>query len=300
MQSYHKSACWHILCLFTICSNSKPRVRETNSMKKLLLIAGIVVSTSVLADQVRTVDNYGPYQTGSGGEFTLQVMDNSLSPDLNPYLAHYASVALNQYSGSIPSSPTTPNFQTFCVEGSEFIYPNTVFDVSLGQVTQFGGGSPTSLTVGAAYLYYAFAKGLFNGVGISPNYNYANVFSGSFPNGRDTSAGQLQNAIWWLMGQEGQVYNAANPYEYLVQNHIASPFALNSSLANPISVSVLSLWATTPDDVSHIGDPNYARQDQLILTGDQGFNLVPDGGLTVAMLGMAFSTLAYFNRKQRA
>jgi hypothetical protein len=269
-------------------------------MKKLLLLAGMVATTSVFADQVRTVDNYGPYQTGSGGEFTLQILSSNVGPAMVSYLSHYASVALNQYAGSVPSSPTTPNFQTFCVEGSEFIYPNTVFDVSLGQITQFGGGNPKNLTIGAAYLYYAFSKGLFNGVGIMPAYDYANAFNLAFPNGRDTSAGQLQNAIWWLMGQESQVYTASNPYEYLVQNHIANPFAYNSSLANPISVSVLSLWATTPDQLSHVGDANYARQDQLILTGDQGFNLVPDGGLTVAMLGFAFSTLAFFSRRNRA
>ena len=224
----------------------------------------IAVPTVLAVPQVQTVGNYGPYQTGSGGEFTLQALGNTV---VTADLAFYSPLAMNQYASA------TPNFQTFCVEGNEYIYPNTLYDVTLGQKTVYGN---TVLTVGAAYLYYEFATGGFNGTGGLPTYNYGA--------GRSTSADQLQKAIWWLMGQEGQVYNAANPYELLVNNKYgAAAFTANNS---SIPVSVLNLWVPGAD-YTEAG----ARQDQLILTGR-----VPDGGLTVLMLGMSFVGLSALRR----
>src|SRR5262249_13173839 len=87
---------------------------------------------------------YGPFQSGVGGEFTLY------SPDLASYIANYAPAAQNQVAGAIPS------FQTFCVEGNEYIYPNTTYDVTFNGVTEYTG---TTLSKGAAYLYSQFASG---------------------------------------------------------------------------------------------------------------------------------------------
>ena len=239
-------------------------------MKRFSLIAVMAVvatASSVNAvqvvGQVRTVDNYGPYQTGQGGEFTLQALENT---QITSDIGYYANVAKNQYT----ASGTTPNFETFCVEGSEYIYPNTTFDVSVGNTTIYGG---QGLTAGAAYLYYQFATGQLN-------YNYTG--------NRTASAGQLQNAIWYFMNQENQTLDVNNQYETLADSTFADPFALNSSLANPISVSVLSLWVP-----GQAGTDGGKRQDQLILTGDQGYSIpTPDGGTTAMLLGLALAGVA--------
>src|SRR5215813_886811 len=91
-----------------------------------VLIAGIVAlaalqSSTVCATQVRTVGGYGPYQTGVGGEFTF------FSLDLASVIANYCAGAQDQYN----VAGDKPNFQTFCVEGQEFVYPNTKFNVVL-------------------------------------------------------------------------------------------------------------------------------------------------------------------------
>jgi hypothetical protein len=247
-------------------------------MKRIAYICALLMGmagTTLLADQVASVGGagYGPYQTGVGGEFTLQIIDNGVTPDLNQYLQYYADVTKNQVAA-------TPNFQTFCVEGSEYIYPNATYNATVGQMTLMSG---THLSVGAAYLYYQFATGAL-GTGGLPGYNYN-------PLTRTATAGLLQNAIWYYMGQESQTYNSSNPYENWVQNHVANPFADNTSLANPISVSVLNLWAGAP------GDASGKRQDQLILTGKQGFDQVPDGGLTAALLGIALAGLGVIRRR---
>ena len=52
-------------------------------MKRLIFLAGIMTVSSLMADQVKTVGNYGIWQTGQGGEFTLHVIDNNATPDLN-------------------------------------------------------------------------------------------------------------------------------------------------------------------------------------------------------------------------
>jgi hypothetical protein len=252
---------------------------QNNNMKhtilKSLVVAAMVVAPGLLADQVKTISGYGPYQTGQGGEFTLQVIGSG-SPDLNPYLGYYAAGAINQVSGAL----NQPSFQTFCVEGGENIYANSTYDISLGSSTVFSG---TPLSAGAAFLYYEFAKGTLVG------YDYATTVAA-----RKADADKLQRAIWWLMGQEAQTYTASNPYMLLAVTTFgsqAAALAANSSLATPISVSVLSLWVP-----GQVGNPAGKRQDQLILTGDQGYN-TPDGGMTIAFLGMAMTGLAALRRR---
>src|SRR6266850_6117964 len=96
--------------------------------------------------QVSTVDNYGRLQTGLGGEFTLNL--GTVGAGWGSTWSYYDPVARNQ------DSIGTPNFQTFCVEGSEYIYPNSTYDVTVGQITMFGG---KTLNKGAAWLYAEFA-----------------------------------------------------------------------------------------------------------------------------------------------
>ena len=119
----------------------------------IVLLAGIAAlaclqPSTVFATQytVRTVGGYGPYQTGVGGEFTF------FSQDLANVIANYCAGAQDQYN----VTGDKPNFQTFCVEGQEFVYPNTRFNVVLNNQSVSTG---VFLTSGAAWLYSQFASG---------------------------------------------------------------------------------------------------------------------------------------------
>jgi hypothetical protein len=228
-------------------------------------VLGMLAVPALLANTVSIGNSWGPYQTGSGGEFTLNLgegMDGSGSS--YNYSTAYAATTKGQLNNGLP------NIQTFCVEGGWYPESATAgrsYGVTLGSETKNTG---RTLTLGAAYLYYNFAMGTLDG------YDYGS--------GRTTSAGLLQNALWSLMGEASApsgntFYNAA----------IANGNALTANNGT-YAVQVMNLW-----DVGQTSGTGY--QDMLVLAAPQ--NSVPDGGLTVGMLGMALAGLATAGRKLR-
>jgi hypothetical protein len=210
---------------------------------------------------------YGPYQTGVGGEFTFRISNGSL-------ISAYNSQAVNQ------ASPT-PSFQTFCVEGNEFISAGSTYTANYNNESVF---TNFRLTAGAAYLYSQFATaGNFGGLA---SYNYgAN---------RGVTAGLLQNAIWALMGgQEGQTAanNSSNPFLRAAEAQFGGTFAgANTTAATGFdNVYVLNLW-----DLS-----GRAAQDQLIYTPGPVPNVIPDGGMTAILLGLGLTGLGFVSRRLR-
>jgi hypothetical protein len=255
-------------------------------MKKeftLGVVLTVLASSSLFADPtVTTVGNggnyggYGPYQTGVGGEFTLY------SPDLASYISSYYSAAQDQVAGS------TPNFQTFCVEGNEYIYPNTTSYVGFSGVS-FDGDT---LSKGAAYLYSQFASG--GNFGGNATYNYGA--------GRSTTAGELQDAIWALMnGQEGQTAanNSGNPFLIAAEAQFGGTFAGADAAggAGFDGVYILDLWADNgPIDVQSGAT---AQQDQLIWEAPPTPTPnVPDAGTTMTLLGMGLFGLAIYRGRR--
>lgn len=210
----------------------------------LLAAAGTV---SVQADQVTTAPGFGPYQIGSGGEFTV-------TPDapVAALLSGYSPFTINQ--GNFPRS-----FQTFCVERDEYITANTTYDVTLNSLTMFTG---TKLTVGTAYLYQQFALGALT------DYNYANTPGGSRQSAVHGSAFELQRALWYYMGEYS--YDQYNIYMNGIVSLPANPFAADNGAHD---VKILNLWAPgQPHDGQH------SFQDVLIH--------VPEPS-TAALLGVA-------------
>jgi len=216
---------------------------------------------------------FGPYTSGSGGEFTFGISDPTL------IASGYVSGA-----GGTKNQVTTPvanSFQTFCVETGETISHNGVYTATLNDHTVLTG---TYLNKGTAYLYSQFVtEGKFGTtLGL---YNYgAN---------RTTTAGQLQNAIWAFMGQGGQTAanNALNPFFQAAVAAEGGTFALADATvaAGFLNVSILNL----------VDSSGINHQDQLIYTPGPGNNNVPDGGMTVMLLGMSLTGLGFISRRIR-
>jgi hypothetical protein len=183
-------------------------------------------------------DGYGPYQTGQGGEFTLQPGDG-------------LEWLLNNYK--LPAMIYTNTFQSFCLEYPEHIYPNTIHSAVLGNAAVYGGGGAVGgsdpLSQGAAWLYYYFSKGTLG------SYDY------NTEAGRHNSASALQNTIWWLEGE------ASDPGDgNTFRNNVIAMFggAETAMLDNNglYPVMVANLW-----ELGHEGQDGYQRQDMLVTTG---------------------------------
>jgi len=189
----------------------------------------------------------GGYYSGQGGEFTLS-SDGGLGLLLN--LSAYKEGVTKNVTGST----AFPSFQTFCVEGTEYVaspmemmVSTTFVDESIGGVT--GPGSHAilgSMTYGdnldpmTAYLYTKFATGTLDG------YNYGA--------GRSISADALQKAIWYIEGESGGVNNT---FATLALDAVTSGEWVGMGIGD---VRILNTWV-----VGHIGDPDFKLQDQLYL-----------------------------------
>ncbi len=213
---------------------------KRRSIFMFLVVAAVfaIFSQSAFAYQVKTTGGggYGIYQTGNGGEFTLQV-----DSDLIPVLGHYSALTSNQGN-------TRNTFQSFCLELNEDIKANTVYNVAISDEAKAGGvggatGGEDEISKGTAWLYSQFAKGTLAG------YDFAGTVAE-----RKASASILQYAIWML--EDEKAYNASNIY---IQAAIAMFGDLATAKADSegaYNVKVLNLTDVTNGAL---------RQDQLVV-----------------------------------
>ncbi len=262
-------------------------------MKRLAFVALLVaaLASPVMAGQVQVgygpTGNYGPWQTGVGGEFTINVYTSGLST------AAYAAGAKG--FGGVDS------FQTFCIEGNEYIYPfpaittrhSGTFAVKGGMSGQDPVGSTQDpVSVGTGWLYSQFAQGTLAG------YNYSGGTDNSAPYdspSRNYSADMLQRALWWLEGEQGLVYDGNNTYMAAVVAKFGADAgcatlacAEAAAMANggeKFGVYALNIW--TVDTAGGI----VGGQTQLFY--------VPDGGMTLMLLGGALMGIGALRRKFR-
>ena len=223
-----------------------------------LALIFVSVGTSAIAEQVKTIggSGYGPYQTGIGGEFTLQVSSDLLWVLDAGYVSGVTKNVVN----------TTNTFQTFCIEKNEYISPNTTYDVGISGSAKNGGiggavNNEDPVSVGTAWLYSQFAKGNLAG------YDYTN------PGRSDSataSAAQLQNAIWMLENETG--YDPSNSFIQLMltTNNWTKDYAF-SDANGAYGVEALNMGV--------------GKQDQLVMTSvpEPSFILF----LGIAMVGIA-------------
>lgn len=247
-------------------------------IRALALVGGMFLTHSVFALTLTLEGGggYGPYQTGSGGEFTFGISNPTLVA--NGYVSSGLTGTKN-----VVTSPVATSFQTFCVEGAEFIGGFGVYNAAYNNKTVFGN---VALTKGAAYIYSQFVtQGNFGGYS-GATYNYTGA--------RTTSAALVQNAIWAFMGQEGKTAatEASNPFFNAAISAEGGTFALADAVATTGYHNVYVLNLTGVSD-------GKAAQDQLIYTEGAIPNTIPDGGMTVMLLGMGFSGFAFVSRRLR-
>ncbi len=236
-------------------------------MKKILIasaLAMLVVATNVVADTVQIGylgSAYGVYQAGRGGEFTV-LPDSDLA------------WVLQFYDNSTKNVGVAGTFQTFCVEQLETIngYPAT-YAVVLNTEAVYGGKYPNGdpLSVGAAWLYHLFQNQQL------PGYLWDTT------DNRRASATDLQNALWFLEGEGGSLTAA---YSTLLVKKFGSIANAEVDNNGQYPVMVMNLW-----DVGYVGVDGHQHQDLLVC--------VPDGGMTVVLLGMGLSCLAFISRRIR-
>lgn len=142
----------------------------------------LAVALGALAAGARADDllklEYGPYHSGIGGEFLVTPVSGN-SPGLTGLFSDVSPLTL----------------ETFCMQSDELIAAGGTyhFVINTGTVSMGGGFDP--LDPRTAYLYTFFRNGTL------PGYDYGA--------GRVTSAGHLQDAIWFI---ENQVWGVNNSF----------------------------------------------------------------------------------------
>ena len=237
---------------------------STRSLRYFLIgFASLAYSCSLWATTV-TIARYADYFTGSGGEFTIHGSPWATQP---PYVA---------------STIVKGGFQSFCLELNEGLSEQPFWAVvNLSAVKGgLGGGSPDPLSYGTAWLYKQFATGVLAG------YDY------TVGVGRAASAKDLQATIWWL--EDEMATMPVNPFSTAVLTQFGNNAATAKSNYDPTAplaagfrdVRVLNMYALKAGGLPDYDKP---KQDMLVL--------VPDGGLTLILLGGGMLGLAVLRRK---
>ncbi len=221
-------------------------------MKRLCVLAclvGLLAVPAVQAQmQIILYQDTSNYSYGDGGEFNA--LPNAALLSVNPTLAGYAPATADLTAGN-------PNFQTFCVETTEYFTPGDVYNVIISDAIlpddQFPGGEP--ITMGTAWLYSQFAAGTLSG------YDYTEG------GGRIATAGDLQQAIWYLQGDVASLVNgSADGTDFYNAAVSALGGSINSAANGAYGVVCLNLRdGNDQDQLMVVPEPSVASFGLLLL-----------------------------------
>lgn len=254
----------------------------TQFVKPLTLVATALTAFALVqtasADTV-TLYQLPAYSYSDGGEFTTVT---------NPTLD---TTAYSSLTKNVPSYANS--FETFCVENNTYFTPGTNYNYTLGQtIPQIPGGP--KLTTGVAWLYQQFASGVL------ADYYYSSGDTGGHYSSRSLAAGVLQQTIWYLQGETG---GALADHTFL--NLLTSTGAGGAGFATlSAAEAAADVTNTFGVQVMQLTDKSSGvdAQDQLYLGPTINPNLpsVPDGGSTVALLGMALGGIGALSKRKSA
>jgi hypothetical protein len=254
------------------------------SFTKVLASAAVIaaLSSSAFADSLKlSVNPYSnPSNSGTrGGAYTATVLSGP---------ATSSSYNMNASLGIA----TATTFQTFCLEPTEFFNAGSTYNYTIAGAAIGGGNEVSSrnigpgdqLSLGTTWLYSQFAKGVLSAS------TYATAT-------RQASNLQLQYAFWYLEDDNSSDpgvtpgYSSAwaalssNVYLTLVANQFGGGVSgLAAAQANAVTgaYGVYALNLTTGST---------QNQSQLY------YHQVPEGGATIALLGLALIGMAGFRRR---
>jgi len=200
-----------------------------------------------------TVNRVDGYYFGNGGEFTL-----TPSADLQ--------WVLKSYDKSTSGIGGGKDFQSFCLETTEYLDLGSTYDVTLDTKAIKGSapGGSDPISVGTAWLYHNFQKQTLVPYTWEPG--TIEVPNPQVADKREISAQDLQNAIWWLEDEAGGV---RNNYVTLAETALGlDDTTIKYDNKGRFAVEVLNLWTQ-----GHVGDTTsvnpdgtlkYCKQSQLV------------------------------------
>jgi hypothetical protein len=218
---------------------------------------------------------------------TIQIFLNGYSSPIAGhsgwYGGEFALSGLNGpgvYADSTKNQSNAPSFETFCIEFNEDVFSGANYHWSISDRAIKGGNAEfDQISIGTAYLYNLFAIGQLD-------YAYTGGNTA-----RSADAGLLQNAIWWLEGENGLSRDYSNEFENLVVSLWGEGGAkVNNNYVYP--VRVVNVWTNS----AHTG----LAQDQLIYVGD-GSPITTPGPVpepaTMILVGTGLLGMGIFKRK---
>ena len=162
-------------------------------------------------------------------------------------------------------------FQTFCLETSEYVSIGTRYWYDVGTAAKFNNisGNSDPICLATAWLYTSY-----------------NTVSGYSPDATHHNA--IQNAIWALEDESSTASALRDAYISAAQTGAGLGWA--SDAGGAYGVYVMNVFtADAPNN-------DFAHRAQDFLLRVPG---VPDGGLTVMLLGLGLGSLAFVSRKIR-
>ncbi len=235
-------------------------MKKLISAMLLVMALLVIVAPCVRAYPYTVTLDVSPYSYLPGGEFTL----TPVTGGLQSVLSNYASTTKDINGGT--------NFETFCVETQVDFTPSSwgggtlyaaISNYAIGGNITNGSNNP--LTLGAAWLYYEFATGQLQGF----DYTGSN---------RQTTSGELQEAIWILMGQNHDLPLFDSNNIFLAEAFIQLGTSETQASNGGYGVYVLNLYNANGS----------LAQNQLVLTPEP---------TTILLLGLGLVGLAGIRRK---